>query len=258
MLSNPFTNDARPAQKADAYRPCPLERQSGGIAGCSTGINIVHQDDVAIPQTRSRFGTDFECTSKRLRARFCPKPRQDRSGFDTDQYIILDQIAFYLAKVARDRRRLIKTASPYPPAVQRYGNEYRIGLVNMACHRIGHQSRKADSATVLEPNRNIAGNAAVDRRRANSVVTRRIGQTRSANLPCDGDRRSAAPTALSRQKLDPVPTDRTKSRNVFDYRATPRASRRQREINDLAKRLGENVHKHLVPGKATMHKHFDD
>lgn len=204
---------------------------------------------------REREGTgDRSCTGRRT------ETAQHRRGLYPAQQIGRERHAMRSGEGGCDQPGLVVAARPEPPAMERHRDQ-QFGLCR---HQPGHGARHGGGAgepsRIFELERDRPRHLAIGDCGAHAVMRRRIGDAGGAArafapVVIEGDVAGGAPGRAEEAEASPAGSAEAMVRRRD--RAAARATRRQREIRDVAHGsaiVAEPGHACLVPGGAAAHK----
>lgn len=183
------------------------------------------------------FWINRKCAIDDFCAIACIQALERRRGACSHQHVRHYLDPMVIGQMARNQDRLVETAAPQAPAMERHGHEQRPGLAgigHMTRQEMGDQAGHADAAAIFELQHNLPRQIVIDDRRANAIVYRRLGQARSTNHVIASPLRHRT-TARSANRIgyksQLTPACRTKLQIVIDQRPAQRTARRHDRVD---------------------------
>ena len=219
-------------------------------------MHIVDQHDGLAPEPVRRIGRESEGPGNRFLPPAWAQSPKYRRCLDPPKQVRVDPDTAALRKRDGDECRLVESARPDSPAMERHRDQ-QIGAVGQQPrHRPRHRRGIGHAPSVFELERHLARNIAISDSGAHAVVRRRIVEARCA--PClfatiELERQVAggAPGRTEKPKL--APAGRAEAMIRLGNDTATRTAWGERQIGKTRKRC-QQPHARLVPRGASLHK----
>ncbi len=246
---------ARPAEHRHARRAAIEQRSGAGRGRGAAGVDVIHQNHVAIAYPRRPAGGEAECTLHGAPPPYRAEPAQHRSRAVPLERRGGDGEAAIAAERGGDQPGLIVSARPQTPAVERHGDDQLRTSRQVSRHEPRRRLRERGAPAIFQPQRHRPRDGAVGDRSVDAGVARRIftaGGAMRVGSERMVERRMTGRAPRRTEEMERSPAFRAEAVIRRDDGPATRAARRQRHRDDRGEQLAE--HGRVVARVRRAHK----